>query len=83
MSLYHETAAILSAPASEGGNLRTRVFGHKALKSPPSQIYALASESCKWSSILQEVIENAGMLQIEKKVGIYCFRYSKCPSRTG
>ena len=68
MSLYHETAAILSAPSSAGGNLRTRVFGSKTLTSPPAQVYALALETCKWSSVLREVVENAQILKLEKKV---------------
>lgn len=69
MSLYHETAAVLSAPPSEGGNLKTRIFKNKDLKSPPAQVYALALETCKWSSILKEVVENARLLQDERKVG--------------
>lgn len=67
MSLYHETAAILSQSPSDGGNLRTRVFGNQSLKSPPSQVYALAVEACKWSAILSEVIEKADILRHEKK----------------
>ena len=45
MSLYHETADILSAPAAAGGNLKTRIFGRKDLKSPQHQLYALALET--------------------------------------
>lgn len=70
MSLYHETADILSAPSLTGGNLKTRLFGNKnkKLKSPPQQIYALASETCKWSAVLKEVIEGAELLRHERKV---------------
>ncbi|KAK3357331.1 S-adenosyl-L-methionine-dependent methyltransferase [Lasiosphaeria hispida] len=68
MSLYHETAALLSAPATHGGSLKSRVFGSKDLKSPPAQVYALALESCKWSPVLKEVIENAQLLQAERKL---------------
>ncbi|KAI0399575.1 S-adenosyl-L-methionine-dependent methyltransferase [Xylaria palmicola] len=74
MSLYHETADILSAPPSTGGNLKTRLFGNgnkknnKPLKSPPQQIYALASETCKWSAVLKEVIDNAELLRHERKL---------------
>ncbi|KAJ8109842.1 hypothetical protein ONZ43_g6025 [Nemania bipapillata] len=69
MSLYHETADILSAP-SAGGNLKTRLFGNKnkRLKSPPQQIYALALETCKWSSVLKEVIESSELLRHERKL---------------
>jgi len=69
MSLYHEAAAVLSSgPASAGGNLRARVFGNKTLTSSPTQVYALALETCKWSRVLRDVVENAHILQHEKKV---------------
>ena len=68
MSLYHEAAEILSLPASAGGNLKSRVFGKKTPKSPPGQLYALALETCKWSAVLKEVVENADLLRHERKV---------------
>ncbi|KAI0532127.1 S-adenosyl-L-methionine-dependent methyltransferase, partial [Xylaria digitata] len=70
MSLYHETADILSAPSSTGGNLKTRLFGkkNKHFKSPPPQIYALASEACKWSAVLKEVIDSSELLCHERKL---------------
>lgn len=68
MSLYHETASVLDADLSTGGNLRSRVFNNKALKSPPTQVYALALETCKWSALLSEIIDNSQLLQHEKKV---------------
>jgi len=71
MSLYHEAAALLSAPTGHGGSLKSRVFNKQDLKSPPAQVYALALESCKWSSILKEVIENANLLRDEHKVCDY------------
>lgn len=71
MSLYHETAALLlnESSVTHGGSLKSRVFGSesKKLKSPPAQVYALALESSKWSSILKEVIENSQLLQNERK----------------
>ncbi|KAG5932190.1 hypothetical protein E4U60_005409, partial [Claviceps pazoutovae] len=75
MSLYHEAADILStstnaphpSPSSEGGSLKARVFGRKNLKSPPSQLYALVLETCKWSGVLKEVIEEAELLRHERK----------------
>ncbi|XXH04413.1 hypothetical protein Hte_010827 [Hypoxylon texense] len=66
MSLYHETAEVLSSTA--GGNLKTRIFGKKDLKSPQQQVYALALETCKWSSVLKEVIENSELLRHERKL---------------
>ncbi|KAG6119129.1 hypothetical protein E4U13_007974 [Claviceps humidiphila] len=74
MSLYHEAADILSTstntphPSSEGGSLKARVFGRKNLKSPPSQLYALVLETCKWSGVLKEVIERAELLRHERKL---------------
>lgn len=69
MSLYYEAADVLAAPTNKGGSLKSRVFSKKNLKSPPAQVYALAIETCKWSPILKEVIENADILRLERKVG--------------
>ncbi|WYZ40668.1 hypothetical protein EsH8_IV_001009 [Colletotrichum jinshuiense] len=68
MSLYHETADILSASPDHGGSLKSRVFGKKGLKSPPAQVYALALETCKWSGVLKEVIEATDILRHERKL---------------
>lgn len=68
MSLYHETAEIVSMPPSAGGSLKSRIFGRKGLKSPPGQVYALALETCKWSPVLKEVVENSELLKEERKV---------------
>ncbi|KIH89395.1 methyltransferase [Sporothrix brasiliensis 5110] len=89
MSLYHEAATALTAPASDGGNLKTRIFGPRSKDAkdvqtakgkeaketgrrgtsviPPAQIYALAAESCKWSAVLSEVIDRAGLLEHERR----------------
>lgn len=68
MSLYHEAASVLQQDSSSGGNLRSRVFSKKDLKSPPNQVYALALETCKWSAVLAEVIDHSQILKHEKKV---------------
>ena len=68
MSLYHETVGILTSTATHTGSLKSRIYGNKDLKSPPAQVYALAFEASKWSAILKEVVENAQLLQKEKKV---------------
>ena len=70
MSLYHEAASVLSQSGSEGGSLKSKIFSNKTLKSPKTQLYALALETCKWSGILTEVIDNSQLLQHERKV---CF----------
>ena len=66
MSLYYEAASFL-IPHSEG-SLKSRVLSHKELKSHPKQIYALASETARWSPILADLIERSQLLQIERKV---------------
>ncbi|KAK3302222.1 S-adenosyl-L-methionine-dependent methyltransferase [Chaetomium strumarium] len=68
MSLYHETASILTSPSTHGGSLKSRIYGNKDLKSPPAQVYALAFESSKWSAVLKEVVENSQLLQTERKL---------------
>ncbi|KAH7162569.1 S-adenosyl-L-methionine-dependent methyltransferase [Dactylonectria estremocensis] len=68
MSLYHEAAEVLVGSSSEGGSLKSRVFKKKNLKSPPNQLYALVLESCKWSSVIKEVIEKSDLLKLERKL---------------
>jgi putative methyltransferase len=68
MSLYYEAADVLTAPTNTGGSLKSRIFSKKDLKSQPAQIYALAIETCKWSTVLKEVIEKADILRHERKV---------------
>ena len=68
MSLYYEAAELLTAPSTSGGSLKSRIFSKKDLKSQPAQIYALAIETCKWSSVLKEVVEKADILRLERKV---------------
>jgi 25S rRNA (cytosine2278-C5)-methyltransferase len=68
MSLYHEASDILLASNNAGGSLKSRIFNSKTLKSQPAQLYALIIETCKWSSILREVIERAELLVLERKV---------------
>ncbi|KAH6624787.1 S-adenosyl-L-methionine-dependent methyltransferase [Chaetomium sp. MPI-SDFR-AT-0129] len=69
MSLYHETASLLTTP-SPTGSLKSRIYNNptKPLKSPPAQIYALAFESSKWSPILKEVVEHSRLLHLERKL---------------
>jgi putative methyltransferase len=67
MSLYWETADLLTAPTNVGGSLRSRIFSKRDLKSQPAQIYALSIETCKWSPVLKEVVENADILRLERK----------------
>ncbi|EFX00368.1 nol1 nop2 sun domain containing protein [Grosmannia clavigera kw1407] len=96
MSLYHEAAAALMAPAADGGNLKTRIFGPRsgpdprkaaekgrsslastatsasgatkpAAKAPPAQVYALAIETTKWSAVLSEIVDAAGLLVLERR----------------
>ncbi|KAF2423805.1 S-adenosyl-L-methionine-dependent methyltransferase [Tothia fuscella] len=68
MSLYYEAAAILSNTEKVGGSLKSRIYSKKDLKSSPANIYALVSETSKWSAVLKEVVERSGILRIERKL---------------
>jgi len=67
MSLYYEAVAFISTDAQQG-SLKSRVFAAKDLKSKPKQIFALVSETTKWSPILKEIIEKSSILQHERKL---------------
>jgi putative methyltransferase len=77
MSLYYEAADILSNSDKTGGSLKSRTYGKKDLKSSPANVYALVSEATKWSAVLKDVVEKAGVLKEEKKVRMiwYCSAY--------
>lgn len=68
MSLYYEAAAILANAENIGGSLKSRIYGKKNLKSSPAHLYALISETTKWSAVLKEVVEKSGILKEERKV---------------
>ncbi|PNY25539.1 25S rRNA (Cytosine-C(5))-methyltransferase [Tolypocladium capitatum] len=68
MSLYHEAAEVLTAASTDGGSLKSRVFGKKKTKSPPNQLYALVLETSKWSPVIKEVVEGAELLKRERKL---------------
>jgi putative methyltransferase len=68
MSLYYEASTVLSNPENTGGSLKSRTYSKKDLRNSPTQIYALVSETTKWSPILKEVVEKSEVLKYEKKV---------------
>ncbi|EON62348.1 hypothetical protein W97_01569 [Coniosporium apollinis CBS 100218] len=68
MSLYYEAAAILANADNTGGSLKSRIYGKKGLKSSPAHLYALISETTKWSAVLKEVVEKSGILKEERKL---------------
>ncbi|KAL9015435.1 MAG: hypothetical protein Q9185_007164 [Variospora sp. 1 TL-2023] len=68
MSLYYEAAQFLLSNEGQSGSLKSRVFGSKAVKSAPKQIYALVAETSKWSEVLSGVINNAQLLRHERKL---------------
>lgn len=68
MSLYYEGAEVLVASSTEGGSLKSRIFGRRNIKSTPGQLYALVLETCKWSLVLKEVLDASSVLSMEKKV---------------
>ncbi|KAF2736330.1 NOL1/NOP2/Sun domain family [Polyplosphaeria fusca] len=68
MSLYYEAAALLANPDKTGGSLKSRVYKKKDLKSSPAQLFALLTESAKWSVVLKGVVERSGLLAAERKL---------------
>lgn len=68
MSLYHEAAEVLTAANTEGGSLKSLVFGKKTWKTNARTLYALTVEAAKWSNILSEVVEKSGVLKVEQNV---------------
>ncbi|KAI5368010.1 Putative SAM-dependent methyltransferase RsmB/NOP2-type, RNA (C5-cytosine) methyltransferase [Septoria linicola] len=68
MSLYHEAAEILTAAQKNGGSLKSLVFGKKTWKSDPKALFALTTETAKWSVVLSEVLEKSGVLKVEKNL---------------
>ncbi|KAJ9664110.1 hypothetical protein H2201_005350 [Coniosporium apollinis] len=68
MSLYYEAAAILANADNIGGSLKSRIYGKKNIKCSPAHLYALISETTKWSAVLKEVVEKSGILREEKKL---------------
>lgn len=73
MALYYEAAEFLD-PSSSGA-LADQVYRKKPLKSKPGHIYALISQSHKWSHVLSDIIDHSDLLRIEKKVGADIFRH--------
>lgn len=66
MSLYYAATEALANPKEIGGSLKSRIYGQA--QNSPAQIYALITETAKWSRILKEVIERSELLQLEKRV---------------
>ena len=72
MSLYYDAATFFSSTSSKEGSLKSRIFKNASnLKSAPATIYALVSETAKYDTLLKEVIDNAGLLALEPKVGYF------------
>ncbi|KAK8178021.1 S-adenosyl-L-methionine-dependent methyltransferase [Phyllosticta citrichinensis] len=55
MSLYYEAASVIENTNKKGGSLKSRIFGDKSLKSNKASIFALVTESTKWSPILKDL----------------------------
>ncbi|KAK6353191.1 hypothetical protein TWF696_005177 [Orbilia brochopaga] len=67
MSLYLEAAAILQLPQTT--SLKSIIYNPaKPFKSPQPKLYALIVETLKFQDILKEVVENAGILELERKL---------------
>jgi hypothetical protein len=68
MALYYDAVKVLTDD-SEQGSLKSRIYGGSGnLKSKPAQVYALISQCAKCDTLLKEVIDNAGLLEQERKV---------------
>ena len=71
MSLYYDAVTILKNKSGQGGTLKSRIYNSKTTaetKSSPAQIYALITETRKWSAVLAEVVDRSGILGLERKV---------------
>ncbi|KAF2259351.1 S-adenosyl-L-methionine-dependent methyltransferase [Lojkania enalia] len=68
MSLYYEAAAVLANADNTGGSLKSRIYKQSGRKSSPAQLFALVTESAKWSVVLKDVVEKSGLLAEEKKL---------------
>lgn len=68
MALYHEAADILKSVGIRNVSVKSLVYTKKGWKSDPKTLFALSTESAKWSEVLAEVIEKSGILKIEKQV---------------
>jgi len=68
MSLYHEAASVLTRASNTTDSLSSLVYGDKSLKSKPAQVYALVVEAAKWSPVISKIVEQAGLLKLERKV---------------
>ncbi|KAK6332181.1 hypothetical protein TWF718_002713 [Orbilia javanica] len=67
MSLYLEAATILESPQTT--SLKAVIYNpSKPFKSPQPKLYALIVETLKFQDILKEVVENAGILKLERKL---------------
>ena len=67
MSLYYEAATFITGSNDLSDSLKSRVYNAKGLKIQPAQLFALLSETSKWSLILKEVVEHSQLLEYERK----------------
>ncbi|KAF2480923.1 S-adenosyl-L-methionine-dependent methyltransferase [Neohortaea acidophila] len=68
MSLYHEAAEVFAVASKDGGSIKSIVFSKKKWKSDGRTLFALTTETAKWSDVLSKVIENSGVLKVEKQL---------------
>ncbi|KAK5116420.1 hypothetical protein LTR62_007967 [Meristemomyces frigidus] len=66
MSLYHESARLLTDSQAQKTSIKSLVYGKKTWKSDPKTLFALSTEAAKWSSVLSEVVERSGILKLER-----------------
>ncbi|KAB8437426.1 hypothetical protein FH972_025104 [Carpinus fangiana] len=67
MSLYYEAAQFIDG-SPQSSTLKSRIYGAKDLRGSAAQIHGLCIEATRWSPVLAEVIEKAGVLVTERKL---------------
>jgi 25S rRNA (cytosine2278-C5)-methyltransferase len=68
MSLYFEGADVLQSVQESGGSIKSAVFSKKERKCDSKALFALTTEAVKWSQVLSQVIDNSGLLKVERQV---------------
>ena len=97
MSLYHlATPHLLSLslslslsqhPHPTEKTLQSSIYNDKSLlnekRVKPAQVYALVRETARWSVVLAEVVERAGVLGVERKVSLSITIHSSVDPKLG
>lgn len=58
----HPYASSSSHPHASSSSLSSQIYSDKSLKTKPGLVYKLVVEAAKWSRVVSEVVERAGVL---------------------